>query len=355
MPAPRICLLTKEYGRFEPLQEMSGYREGREKRSLLVRLRSKIGGITSRSKNERGKEAAVIGAGEDQFSNRTSSSKKNGGKLSIPLPRTARGDQIEARQTASSPSYIVRGENEPPTQAVVSTASCSRCGRDKVLKPDDLHAQGASEPFTCSSCLSPLICIPLELFQQVTSYLDNTSLWLLRLTCSRIYAVTPTTPNPKHQDHAVEFMTLIRDFIPLRLDYCRECNTYHRWTNDIFYWWSAYEKCCRRYAGADGIPSFRGGVLGRGYYVCGACNTRRLYNHCALCKRCETCCEEKRVYLNRLDFYCEACNVKKIRCCGRPILARRACHGCQRCEKCSGCKFGSGQTMCGLCHGHSWT
>jgi hypothetical protein len=326
--------------------------EIRKKESLALRLRSKIGLTTRKSKSERGKEPVIAGVEKDQPSEEALPSKDQRQK---PSETVTEEDHMKVRQISSFPAGIIREDCEPPAQTVVSTATCSRCGRDKFLKPDELHAQGASKSFICTTCRSPLICLPLELFQQVTSYLDNTSLWLLRLTCSRIYATIPDTPNPRHQDHAIEFMVLIRDFISDRLEYCRECNAYHRWTSDVYYRWSDHEKCCRRYAGADGIPSFRGGVLGRGYYVCGTCNTRRLYNHCSLCMRCETCCGEKRVYLNGMDFYCAACNGKKIRCCGRPILARRACHRCQRCEDCSGCKFGSGQTMCGLCRGHSWT
>lgn len=330
-----------------------------KKQSLALRLRSRIVGFTQSLKSAK---PTVTVVEKEELSEETVSSRDDEGKQLVSAPTIAENDQKAVQQAIPSPHGVVERECESPGIAI-NHVGARHFGSDEVPKYDELQPQGELETFTCS----PLLSLPLELFQEVTSYLDNTTLWLLRLSCKRVYDTVPTTPIQRREEHAVEFMMLIRDFVPHQLEYCRECHQYHRWTSDIYYWWSNHEKCCRRFAMAEGLPSFHGGILGTGYYVCGACNTRRLYTHCALCMECEACCGPKRPLNNKsrfavsrgalilkagTEFYCEGCWDKKICCCGRPILARRACHTCQRCEDCSGVKFQPGRTRCGLCYAY---
>ncbi|KAF2830444.1 hypothetical protein CC86DRAFT_161636 [Ophiobolus disseminans] len=345
------------------LRKMRNNNDSKKKKSLAVRLRSRFGKLTGfrddQSIEEQGKKNVSSAATSIATVSRPEGKDVplyiDTEKEDYPTKSNTTANSRYTQNVAVSPP-IIREENVS-SKNIDKPTTCHKCGRHELLPRNNTNTPSKYPSYTCPTCRPTLLSLPLELLQLIPSHLDNASTWLLRLSCTYLYTSLATTPNPRHDQDSMIFMLQLRTLIPACLEYCPECNIYHAWNATIWYWWDD-EKRCRRYAMADGVPSFRGGILGKGFYVCETCNSRQEYEHCALCTRCYDCSaasygagakELERGYVG--VFYCRLCSVRKIRCCGRPILARKACHGCGRCEGCTECRFRDAQTLCGLCRG----
>ncbi|KAF2116614.1 hypothetical protein BDV96DRAFT_572522 [Lophiotrema nucula] len=74
----------------------------------------------------------------------------------------------------------------------------------------------------------PLLSLPVELLDEIASYLEPRSIMLLRISCRHFYALLTHQTGPLSSCDTNDFCRYIRYLFSKDLEYCRLCIQHHQ-------------------------------------------------------------------------------------------------------------------------------